>query len=88
MDIQTSPDLFARARELGVEIVAAADEIERTRRIPRRCWSDCMPRGCSACCCRGLRAATMRSLRFTWLKSSPGTTPRLRGMYSSPTGPA
>ena len=34
MDIQTSPDPFARARELGAEIVAAADEIERTRRIP------------------------------------------------------
>ena len=30
MDIQTSPDPFARARELG----AAADEIERKRRIP------------------------------------------------------
>ena len=28
MDIQTSPDPFARARELGAEIVAAADEIE------------------------------------------------------------
>ena len=25
---------FARARELGAEIVAAADEIEYTRRIP------------------------------------------------------
>ena len=35
MDIQTSSDLFARARELGTEIVAAADEIERTRRIPK-----------------------------------------------------
>ena len=34
MDIQTSPDPFARARELGAEIVAAADEIEYTRRIP------------------------------------------------------
>src|SRR5258705_4334275 len=34
MDIQTSPDPVARARELGAEIVAAADEIERTRRIP------------------------------------------------------
>ena len=34
MDIQTSPDPFARARELGAEIVAAADEIEHTRRIP------------------------------------------------------
>src|ERR1700716_2862611 len=34
MDIQTSPDPFVRARELGAEIVAAADEIERTRRIP------------------------------------------------------
>ena len=33
MDIQTSPDPVARARELGAEIVAAADEIERTRRI-------------------------------------------------------
>jgi hypothetical protein len=34
MDIQTSPDPVARARQLGAEIVAAADEIERTRRIP------------------------------------------------------
>ena len=34
MGIQTSSDPFARARELGAEIVAAADEIERTRRIP------------------------------------------------------
>jgi len=34
MDIQTSPDPFARAGELGAEIVAAADEIEYTRRIP------------------------------------------------------
>jgi len=34
MDIMTSPDPVARARELGAEISAAADEIERTRRIP------------------------------------------------------
>ena len=34
MDTQTSPDPVARARELGAEIAAAADEIERTRRIP------------------------------------------------------
>jgi alkylation response protein AidB-like acyl-CoA dehydrogenase len=34
MDIQTSPDPVARARELGAETAAAADEIERTRRIP------------------------------------------------------
>jgi hypothetical protein len=34
MDIQTRPDPVARARELGVEITAAADEIESTRRIP------------------------------------------------------
>jgi alkylation response protein AidB-like acyl-CoA dehydrogenase len=34
MDIQTSPDPVVRARELGAEIEAAADEIERTRRIP------------------------------------------------------
>ena len=34
MDIQTSQDPVARARELGAEIVAAVDEIERTRRIP------------------------------------------------------
>ena len=34
MDIQISPDPVARARELAAEIVAAADEIERTRRIP------------------------------------------------------
>ena len=34
MDIQTRPDPVARARELGPEIAAAADEIERTRRIP------------------------------------------------------
>jgi alkylation response protein AidB-like acyl-CoA dehydrogenase len=34
MDIQISPDPVARARELAAEIVAATDEIERTRRIP------------------------------------------------------
>src|SRR5450755_259062 len=34
MDVQTSRDPVARARELGAEIAAAADEIERTRRIP------------------------------------------------------
>jgi indole-3-acetate monooxygenase len=34
MNIQTRPDPIARARELGPEITAAADEIERTRRIP------------------------------------------------------
>src|SRR6267142_1260340 len=34
MNIQTRPDPVARARELGAEITAAADEIERTRRIP------------------------------------------------------
>src|SRR4029078_6687107 len=31
---QTRPDPIPRARELGPEIAAAADEIERTRRIP------------------------------------------------------
>jgi alkylation response protein AidB-like acyl-CoA dehydrogenase len=34
MDSQTRPDPTARARELGAEIAAAADEIEHTRRIP------------------------------------------------------
>ena len=34
MNIQTRPDPVARACELGAEIAAAADEIERTRRIP------------------------------------------------------
>src|SRR5499427_10577876 len=34
MDIQTRPDPVARASELGAQIAAAADEIERTRRIP------------------------------------------------------
>jgi alkylation response protein AidB-like acyl-CoA dehydrogenase len=34
MHTKTSPDPVARARELGPEIAAAADEIERTRRIP------------------------------------------------------
>ena len=34
MNIQTRPDPVARARELGAEIAAAADEIERMRRIP------------------------------------------------------
>ena len=34
MNIQTRHDPIARARELGPEIAAAADEIERTRRIP------------------------------------------------------
>jgi len=35
MDTQTTMDPVARARELGADITAAADEIERTRRIPR-----------------------------------------------------
>ncbi len=34
MDIQTSPDPVARARELGAEIAVMGDEIERSRRIP------------------------------------------------------
>ena len=34
MNIQTRPDPVARARELGAEIAAAADQIERSRRIP------------------------------------------------------
>jgi indole-3-acetate monooxygenase len=34
MNIQSRTDPFARARELGPELLAAADEIERTRRIP------------------------------------------------------
>ena len=34
MNSRTRPDPVARARELGAEISAAADEIERTRRIP------------------------------------------------------
>jgi alkylation response protein AidB-like acyl-CoA dehydrogenase len=34
MDIKARPDPVARARELGAQIAAAADEIERTRRIP------------------------------------------------------
>src|ERR1700686_2409460 len=34
MDIQTRSDPVARAGELGAEISTAADEIERTRRIP------------------------------------------------------
>jgi alkylation response protein AidB-like acyl-CoA dehydrogenase len=34
MNIQTRPDPIARARELGPEIAAAADEIEHTRRVP------------------------------------------------------
>src|SRR6202045_5292227 len=34
MDIQTRPDPVGRARELAAEIGAAADEIERARRLP------------------------------------------------------
>jgi alkylation response protein AidB-like acyl-CoA dehydrogenase len=34
MDIQPRSDPVARARELGVQIAAAADEIERTQRTP------------------------------------------------------
>jgi alkylation response protein AidB-like acyl-CoA dehydrogenase len=34
MNIQTRADPLARARELGAEIAASADEIERTRRFP------------------------------------------------------
>lgn len=35
MDVKTSTDPVSRARELGAEIAAAADEIEKTRRIPQ-----------------------------------------------------
>jgi len=34
MNVQTRSDPVGRARELGAEIAASADEIERTRRIP------------------------------------------------------
>jgi len=34
MNIQTRPDPVVRARDLGAEIAANADEVERTRRIP------------------------------------------------------
>jgi len=34
MNLQTRPDPVGCARELRVEIAAAADEIESTRRIP------------------------------------------------------
>jgi alkylation response protein AidB-like acyl-CoA dehydrogenase len=34
MNIQTRPDPVVRARDLGAEIAAAADEVERSRRIP------------------------------------------------------
>jgi indole-3-acetate monooxygenase len=34
MNVQTRPDPVARARELGADISAAADEIERTQRFP------------------------------------------------------
>jgi alkylation response protein AidB-like acyl-CoA dehydrogenase len=34
MDAQTHPDPVARARELGAEIATAANEIERTQRVP------------------------------------------------------
>jgi hypothetical protein len=34
MDIQANPDPAARTRELGAEIIAAADEIERSRQSP------------------------------------------------------
>ena len=34
MDTRTRPDPVARARELGADIAAAADEIERTQRVP------------------------------------------------------
>jgi alkylation response protein AidB-like acyl-CoA dehydrogenase len=89
MDIQISPDPVARARELAAEIVAAADEIERTRRIPAallerfhaaRLFRMLLPR--SAGGDEGLRSTWRRS------KNSPGTTPRSRGTYSSPTVPA
>src|SRR6185312_3767819 len=34
MNIQTRADPVVRARDLGAEIAASADEVERTRRIP------------------------------------------------------
>jgi len=34
MNIQTRPDPVVRARDLGAEIAANADEVERTRRVP------------------------------------------------------
>ena len=63
MNIQTRTDPVARARELGPEIAAAADEIERTRRIPGGpAGADARRSGCSAWCCRARPAATRSSL--------------------------
>ena len=63
MNIQTRTDPVARARELGPEIAAAADEIERTQRIPAALLErHARLSGCSAWCCRARPAATRSSL--------------------------
>ena len=86
MNVQTRPDPVACARELGVEITAAGDEIERTRRIPEtllgrlhdsRLFRMLLPRSAGG-------DETEPRLRS---KNSPGTTPRSRGTHSLPTVP-
>jgi alkylation response protein AidB-like acyl-CoA dehydrogenase len=88
MDI--SPDPFARTRELGAEIVAAADEIERTRRVPEallerlhasRLFRMLLPRAAGG-------DETELALYAAVIEDSPGATPRSHGMDSSPTVPA
>src|ERR1700730_13763284 len=103
MDIQTRPDQVARARELGAEIAAAADEIERTRRIPEallgrlhdaRLFRMLLPRAAGA----GARALAAggggrRGGGGCAVGGGggggrpPRTTPRSRGTHSSPTVP-
>jgi len=77
MDIQTSPDPVARARELGAEIVAAADEIERTRRIPGRAGAAaCLAAVPHAAAALGGRGETEPALYVAAIEELARTTPR------------
>ena len=89
MDIQTRTDPVARARELGPEISAAADEIERTRRIPAgllermhefRLFRMLLPRSAGG-------DETEPAVYLAAMEESPGMTPRSAGTHSSPTAP-
>ena len=80
MDTQDRPDPLAIARDLGAAIAAAADAIERTRRIPEPLLARLHAfAAVAACCCRARSAATRRSRAPTCWRSrrSPATTPRV-----------
>src|SRR5437764_859211 len=84
MDTRTNPDPVTRARELGAEISAAADEIERTRRIPEallrrlhdsRLFRMLLPRSSG-----GYALANVRKLRIPYVEATRLDTWRTIGL--------